>query len=95
MHDEFFHEGFEIEQEAIEFLNTEPQAINVIKRFKRQLSMSSFDAADIKESIKDVGKYLDVKGKSLFMPCRIATTGMLHGPDLPKSLSLLGKKNSP
>ena len=92
LHDEFFHEGFEIEQEAIEFLNTEPQAINVIKRFKRQLSMSSFDAADIKESIKDVGKYLDVKGKSLFMPCRIATTGMLHGPDLPKSLSLLGKK---
>ena len=92
LHDEFFHEGFEIEQDAIEFLNTEPQAINVIKRFKRQLSMSSFDAADIKESIKDVGKYLDVKGKSLFMPCRIATTGMLHGPDLPKSLSLLGKK---
>jgi glutamyl-tRNA synthetase/nondiscriminating glutamyl-tRNA synthetase len=92
LHDEFFHEGFEIEQEAIEFLNTEPQALNVIKRFKRQLSMSSFDAADIKESIKDVGKYLDVKGKSLFMPCRIATTGMLHGPDLPKSLSLLGKK---
>lgn len=92
LHDEFFHEGFEIEQDAVEFLKTEPQALNVIKRFKRQLSMSSFDAADIKESIKDVGKYLDVKGKSLFMPCRIATTGMLHGPDLPKSLSLLGKK---
>ena len=25
------------------------------------------------------------------MPCRIATTGAMHGPDLPKSLSLLGK----
>lgn len=27
----------------------------------------------------------------LFMPCRIATTGQMHGPDLPKALALLGK----
>lgn len=26
------------------------------------------------------------------MPCRVATTGAMHGPDLPKSLALLGKE---
>ncbi|WP_368731123.1 hypothetical protein [Pseudomonas sp. 2995-1] len=31
------------------------------------------------------------KGKKLFMPIRVATTGQTHGPDLPQAISLLGK----
>ena len=92
LHDEFFHEGFEIEPDALTFLESEEMSIKVIKDFRKQLSISTFVAQDIKDSIKDLGKHLDIKGKLLFMPCRIATTGMLHGPDLPKALSLLGKK---
>lgn len=92
LHDEFFNSSFEYEAEALNFLEQEEASLKVIKQFKRMLSMSDFSSADIKESIKEVGKRLDVKGKSLFMPCRIATTGLLHGPDLPKALSLLGKK---
>lgn len=91
LHDAFFHGSFEIEDEALTFLKSE-DTLQVIKAFKKQLSMSSFTSEDIKESIKDIGKRLNVKGKSLFMPCRIATTGAMHGPDLPKSLSLLGKE---
>ena len=34
---------------------------------------------------------MNVKGKMLFMPCRIATTGDMHGPELGKTLVLLGK----
>ncbi|MDY0210470.1 MAG: glutamate--tRNA ligase [Acholeplasma sp.] len=92
LHHEFFHQAFEIETEAMAFLRSEQTALSVVKEFKRVLKMSDFSASDIKESIKDIGKKLDVKGKALFMPCRIATTGILHGPDLPKALSLLGKK---
>lgn len=92
LHHEFFHQVFEIEPEAMAFLEQESSALTVIKTFKKLLAMSDFTATDIKEVIKDVGKRVDVKGKSLFMPCRIASTGTMHGPDLPKSLSLLGKK---
>ena len=31
------------------------------------------------------------KGKKLFMPIRVATTGQTHGPDLMKAIELLGK----
>jgi glutamyl-tRNA synthetase/nondiscriminating glutamyl-tRNA synthetase len=92
LHHEFFHQAFVVEDEAIEFLKQEPNALNVIKAFKEGLTQSDFSANAIKDLIKEVGKGLEVKGKSLFMPCRIATTGILHGPDLPKSLSLLGKE---
>lgn len=92
LHHEFFHQAFVVEDEAIEFLKQEPNALNVIKAFKEGLTQSDFSANAIKDLIKEVGKGLEVKGKSLFMPCRITTTGILHGPDLPKSLSLLGKE---
>ena len=49
------------------------------------------DDAAINQAIKDTGKTLNIKGKPLFMPIRIATTGEAHGPSLPVSLSLLGK----
>jgi glutamyl/glutaminyl-tRNA synthetase len=45
----------------------------------------------IKQTITDVGVACNVKGKELFMPIRIQTTGVMHGPDLPRSLSILGK----
>jgi nondiscriminating glutamyl-tRNA synthetase len=28
----------------------------------------------------------------LFMPCRIAVTAQMHGPDLPRVIELLGKE---
>ncbi|WP_410960553.1 hypothetical protein, partial [Salmonella sp. SKLX063344] len=31
------------------------------------------------------------RGKKLFMPIRVATTGQTHGPELPKAIELLGK----
>ena len=58
----FFHEGFEIEPDALTFLESEEMSIKVIKDFRKQLSISTFVAQDIKDSIKDLGKHLDIKG---------------------------------
>ncbi len=41
--------------------------------------------------MKAVQKETGQKGKNLFMPIRVATTGQQHGPDLPAAVSLLGK----
>ena len=32
------------------------------------------------------------KGKNLFMPIRVVTTGQTHGPELPNAISLIGKE---
>ncbi|KAE9611168.1 hypothetical protein Lal_00012037 [Lupinus albus] len=41
--------------------------------------------------VKEFGKSLNRKGKSLFMPIRLLLTGKLHGPDLGASVLLLHK----
>ena len=68
------------------------QVPEVMASFKEQLeNLESFEAADIKASIKAVQKATGHKGKNLFMPIRIVTTGQMHGPELPDAISLLGK----
>ncbi len=42
--------------------------------------------------IKATQKEAKVRGKMLYMPLRIATTGIMHGPDLASSICLLGKE---
>lgn len=87
----FFNANIEYNEEAREVLNNE-QVPQVIAEFKVQLEgLSTFTAADIKAATKATQKATGQKGKQLFMPIRVATTGQTHGPDLPQAISLLGK----
>lgn len=92
LYNEFFSDEFEIEAEAMAFLKENETTLQTIKSFKSILEQSSFLPDAIKEEIKAVGKESGVKGKLLFMPVRIASTGVMHGPELPMALSLLGKE---
>lgn len=68
------------------------QVPEVMASFKEQLqNLETFEAADIKAAIKAVQKATGHKGKNLFMPIRVVTTGQMHGPELPDAISLLGK----
>jgi glutamyl-tRNA synthetase len=45
--------------------------------------------AEWKATVKGMGKALGLKGKSLFMPLRVATTGRLAGPEVGDQLKVL------
>ena len=45
----------------------------------------------IKQSIKETGADLGLKGKALFMPLRVALTGSAHGPDLATLIRIRGR----
>ena len=61
--------------------------------FKAQLeALEDYVAPEIKKAIKAVQKETGHKGKNLFMPIRVATTGEMHGPELTDALELLGKE---
>lgn len=87
----FFHDQFHIIEEAYQFL-VENQSAHILESFKNHLTQSSFIPEDIEALIKQTGLDTNTKGKPLFMSLRIATTGDMHGPSLPVSLSLLGKE---
>ncbi|MBU9720248.1 MULTISPECIES: glutamate--tRNA ligase [Bacillaceae] len=88
----FFKADIDYNEEANEVLGEE-QVPEVIKVFKEKVdALETFSAAEVKQSIKAVQKETGHKGKKLFMPIRVATTGQTQGPDLPQAISLLGKE---
>ncbi|ADU28384.1 glutamate--tRNA ligase [Evansella cellulosilytica] len=88
----FFKEEIDYNEEATEVLEEE-QVNEVLQAFKEKLTLlNEFSAEAIKKAMKEVQKETGHKGKKLFMPIRVATTGQTHGPDLPKAIVLLGKE---
>ena len=47
---------------------------------------------EFKAAIKAAGKRVGAKGKDLFMPVRVALTGLTHGPELPAVAAILGRE---
>lgn len=89
--DLFFKEEITYNRDAESVLEGE-QVPEVLKAFVAELeNVEDFSADQVKASIKVVQKATGQKGKNLFMPIRVAITGQTHGPDLPKSIAVLGK----
>lgn len=88
----FFKNEIEYEEEAKAVLSEE-QVPEVLKAFSEEIEkLEEFKADQIQAAMKAVQKATGQKGKKLFMPIRAAVTGQTHGPDLPKTIELLGKE---
>jgi nondiscriminating glutamyl-tRNA synthetase len=80
------------DEEATAVLEGE-QVPEVMAAFKMQLEqMEILEPEAIKAAIKTVQKETGHKGKNLFMPIRVVTTGQTHGPELPNAIALIGKE---
>lgn len=89
--DLFFKTDIHYDEAAQEVL-AEEQVVEVLQVFTDKLiHLDDFTADHIKEQIKATQKETKHRGKKLFMPIRVATTGQTHGPELPKAIELLGK----
>ena len=93
LYDEFFDGEFILTDEALEFLSIDKEVgKNTLTAFKNELeALEDFTPEGVKNAIKATGKAAGVKGKNLFMPCRIGVSGQMHGPDLPVLVALLEK----
>ncbi|WP_139492818.1 glutamate--tRNA ligase [Brevibacillus dissolubilis] len=88
----FFLDEVVYDEEAVAVL-TEPQVPEVLASFKKHLEeQGEYTVETIKASLKAVQKETGHKGKALFMPVRVATTGQAHGRDLDQSLYLIGRE---
>ncbi len=88
----FFKESIEYDENAMEILQQE-QVPEVLQVFADKLiHMDDFTKDSIKAEIKATQKETGHRGKKLFMPIRVATTGQAHGPELPMAIELLGKE---
>ena len=90
----FFEDDIHMDEEAKKFMQEEsiPHTLEVFKSHLEQLSEEDFNEENIFKCIKATQKEAKARGKMLYMPIRIATTGIMHGPDLASSIMLLGKE---
>ena len=87
-----FTNNIEYSDEAKEIISSDTSK-KVIEEFYNKVSQTNELTSDkISEILKSIQKDTGIKGKNLYMPVRITTTGCLHGPDLPKLLELIGKE---
>ncbi|MBP1949982.1 glutamate--tRNA ligase [Virgibacillus litoralis] len=88
----FFKESIDYDESAMEILQQE-QVPEVLQVFTDKLiHLDDFTKDSIKAEIKATQKETGHRGKKLFMPIRVATTGQAHGPELPMAIELLGKE---
>ncbi len=86
-----FFSDFELDEEAKEFMKQEG-IDKTIEIFKSEVSSTEVLNVDSISSImNNVKEKSGAKGKMLFMPLRIASTGQMHGPDLKLTIELIGK----
>lgn len=81
----------EADQQAREILQggTVPTVLALFR--EKVLGLEVLDAPAAKGMLKQITKELNLKGKDVFMPIRVAVTGQMHGPDLDWIMALLGK----
>lgn len=87
----FIKDKLELTDEMKEFMDNE-DAKRTVEVFKEEFNkLSDFNPDSLRELINTVKEKSGNKGKMLYMPIRIATTGLMHGPELPETLFLVGK----
>jgi len=68
-----------------------PEAKKVLSTFLEEMvPVEDWSADTFMMIMKRVQKKLGIKGKDLWMPVRVALTGQIHGPELPKIAEILG-----
>lgn len=88
----FFQKETEPNEECTEFMKEETIP-NTIRVFKEEIeSINDWTVENIQTAISNTKEKAGVKGKMLFMPIRIQVSGVMHGPELPNTIHLLGKE---
>ena len=83
----FLNKEFVIDAEAKEFMESDEVIPKVVEVFKEEIkSTSNWSVETLQEVINNVKEKAGVKGKMLFMPIRIAASGIMHGTELADTL---------
>ncbi len=89
----FFDNNFVVDPEAEEFMKSDEVIPNVVKVFKEEIeNTTDWTVETLSNVINNVKEKAGVKGKMLYMPIRIAASGIMHGPELADTLYLIGKE---
>jgi nondiscriminating glutamyl-tRNA synthetase len=89
----FFAGHIEFENEAAKQILLDLDVPKVFELFCSKLqALEELDSVAVQGLLKSIVKETKLGGKKVYMPLRVALTGMVHGPDLDQIIPLLGKE---
>ena len=81
-----------VEEEAKDFMKLEHMG-ELLETLEEKINaVDEITEAFVGAMFKEIQKEKGIKGKNLFMGTRVLLTGQMHGPDINKLLTLLGKE---
>lgn len=81
-------------EELRDRLRSDPEARRVVSAVRDALAgLVDWEAAGIKDAIRDAGKAIGARGARLFVPVRMAVTADEHGPELGALLEAAGRSS--
>ncbi|MFZ7132391.1 MAG: glutamate--tRNA ligase [Eubacteriales bacterium] len=89
---DLYKEGMEFDEDMLEILHGENIPLLTEALIHEISDLNEITPENLKVIFKRIQKEKGIKGKDLYMPARIITTGEMHGSDLMKTLSILGKE---
>ena len=85
---------YEIKEEYMNRIK-ELNAVNLISEFKNRLeTLEPFDKDSVLALIKEVGKALQIKGRNLYFPLRLAVTMQEEGIEVHEYIYFIGKEET-
>ncbi|RMG26154.1 MAG: glutamate--tRNA ligase [Methanobacteriota archaeon] len=88
----FFIDDIEIrEEDALEIIKSENSRKVIEILLNKASQLDEINLQNFQVVMKEVQKESGVKGKELWMPVRVALTGVTHGPELPIIIDVFGR----
>ena len=90
----FFNDNLVLDEEAKGFMKSEG-VDNTLAVFRKQVELineEEWSVEKISDAINNTKELSNSKGKMLYMPIRIKVSGVMHGPELPNTIYLLGRE---
>lgn len=89
----FFADTIEFEDDAAKQVLFDGDVPKVMEAFCSKLQeLETLDSVMVQGLLKSIVKESKLGGKKVYMPLRVALTGMMHGPDLDQIIPLFGKE---
>ena len=93
--DVYFNDCVEFENEEAGQVLQDADIPQVMDSFKTKLNeLEELNPAAVQNLLKSITKELKVGGKKVYMPVRVAITGKMHGPDLGRFITIIGKERA-
>lgn len=89
----YFESDVSYEEDCLNFLKSDESINAVLSVFRNEIkNIENWSIDVIHNAIIETKEKSGVSGKLLYMPIRVVTSGMMHGPELEDVLYLLGKE---